>query len=145
MTTTTAKHTRTPWKVLPDTHKIGGHPNHLFRFIATANWTEDDGDFSATGEIIAKLTDSQNIAANASFIVRACNAHDDLLAACMAALEERTLRDELSSIGARARSKHTQTVESIRLDETRKREILARIIEIGRITRAAIRKAVGEA
>lgn len=84
MTTTTAKHTRTPWKVLPDTHKIGGHPNHLFRFIATANWTEDDGDFSTTGEIIAKLTDSQNIAANASFIVRACNAHDDLLAACEA-------------------------------------------------------------
>lgn len=81
MTTTTAKHSPTPWKVLPDTHKIGGHPNHLFRFIATANWTEDDGDFSATGEIIAKLTDSQNIAANASFIVRACNAHDDLLAA----------------------------------------------------------------
>lgn len=83
--------------------------------------------------------------ATARFITRACNAHDDLLAACNAALEERTLRDELSSIGARARSKHTQTVESIRLDETRKREILARIIEIGRFTRAAIRKAGGEA
>lgn len=87
---TTAKHTPTPWKVLHDTHKIGGHPNHLFRFISTANWTEDDGDFSSTGEIIAKLTDSHNIKANAAFIVTACNSHAALVEACRFALSKQT-------------------------------------------------------
>lgn len=67
-----------PWRVLPDSHRVGGHPNHLFRFVSTANWTEDDGDFSVTGEIIAKLTDSPSIAANARLIAAA----PDLYAAC---------------------------------------------------------------
>jgi hypothetical protein len=39
--------------------------------VATANWTEDDGDFSVTGEIVAKLTDAPCIAANARLIAAA--------------------------------------------------------------------------
>ena len=138
--TTTAKHTPLNW------HR--GEPNQT-EYQDGSNWVVPIYAVNANpGDRMpaeARATDRKQARANADLIITACNAHDDLLAACNAALEERTLRDELSSIGARARSKHTQTVESIRLDETRKREILARIIEIGRITRAAIRKAGGEA
>lgn len=81
-----------PWKVLPDSHRVGGHPNHLFRFVATANWTEDDGDFSVTGEIVAKLTDSPCIAANARLIAASPSMHavlSRLVAMCDAGYDMR--------------------------------------------------------
>ncbi len=70
------KHTPEPWKVLADEEKLGLHPNHAYRFIGTADFDED----ANTGEIIARLTDSPNIAGNANLLAAA----PDLLAACKA-------------------------------------------------------------
>ena len=53
---------------------------------------EVDGEFSVfsqqAGETVARIVPWSRIAdeADAQFIVRACNSHEDLLAACMAAL-----------------------------------------------------------
>lgn len=66
------KHTPGPWKVLADEEKLGLHPNHAYRFIGTADFDED----ANTGEIIARLTDSPNIAGNANLLAAA----PDLLA-----------------------------------------------------------------
>lgn len=68
-----AKHTPRPWAIFGHAGR-GSHPNHAFRFIGTADFDEASG----TGEIIAKLTDSPAIVANARLI----SAAPDLLAAC---------------------------------------------------------------
>jgi len=62
--------------------------------IKLANKVEWDICGSDGGDIIADLMGCENAKANAAFIVRACNAHDDLMEAChqmWAALDERIL------------------------------------------------------
>lgn len=51
-------YSRGPYKIVPEAIE---HPNGRFRFVATADWDEGAGQ----GEILAKLTDSPNIEANA--------------------------------------------------------------------------------
>lgn len=77
MTTQKAQHTPTPWKV----NGKGGYLIYV------------GGDLTARRKFVAQAYDPEaqdkltNVAkANAEFIVRACNAHDDLLAACKVAL-----------------------------------------------------------
>ena len=68
-----SEHTPGPWK--RDSSSLV--PN-LYPFIAGPN-----------GEAIADVWGDVDVAnANAEFIVRACNAHDDLLVACEEALED---------------------------------------------------------
>lgn len=59
MTTKTAKHTPTPWTI----HKISG------------------AIMSSRGELIINPV-NKNYEDNLSFIVRACNSHEELLKAC---------------------------------------------------------------
>lgn len=72
-----AKHTPGPWMVIADSD-AGEHPNHAFRFVGTTDFDEDSG----RGEILARMTDSPSIEANARLFAAA----PDLLAACEAAL-----------------------------------------------------------
>jgi hypothetical protein len=74
-----ARHTPGPWTVHADSY-AGDHPNHASRFVGTQDFDED----ASVGQIVAKLTDSPEIVANARLIA----ASPDLLAACEAFLRE---------------------------------------------------------
>lgn len=74
------EHTPGPqWVVQADPDWAGKHPYHDHRFITTAGF--DLKSRNPDGEIVCRMTDSPNQAANAAFIVRACNSHADLLEA----------------------------------------------------------------
>ena len=85
------KHTPTPWKIMADPDLGGTHPYYDNRWIVTADaqvaFGHDPrpGNWVPTrGRIICEIH-NQNAAANAPFVVRACNAHYTLLDACQQA------------------------------------------------------------
>lgn len=54
-------HTPGPFKVYPNRAYRNQHPNHNYRYIATADFDEDAG----TGQVLAAMTDSPEIVDNA--------------------------------------------------------------------------------
>jgi hypothetical protein len=117
-----ASHTPTPWHVMADPAWAGKHPLHDARFITTSTDVDVHDDETFDGgkpwrfsnyedSIICTMPDASNQKANAGFIVRACNAHDDLLAVCKRAFqnlefsEAYALVDDLRAVIARAEGK----------------------------------------
>lgn len=79
------KHTPTPWKLGQNVHLESD--TGIFGVLACMNYRAqiaNTGGFSSNGPGAQGLRDEQR--ANAAYIVQAVNAHDDLVAACEAAL-----------------------------------------------------------
>lgn len=81
-----SKHTPTPWR-FDDNHMYVYCGDHV---IVTCN-----DPSTAVGGLSA-----EEIEANAEFIVRACNAHDDLLTACEAVVLAARLKDPIAGVVA---------------------------------------------
>lgn len=64
-----SEHTPGPWALFPNMHCVRQADGPGIAMCSMRAWSDDVN------------------AANAAFIVRACNAHDDLLIACQLALE----------------------------------------------------------
>jgi hypothetical protein len=77
------KHAPTPWKIEAKKRPYGSEGSYNIAFC---------GDISDGIGYIGQIYNR----ANAAFIVRACNAHDDLLAACKALVE---YRDRAGALG----------------------------------------------
>lgn len=77
---TQTAHTPTPWHVATNPGGPGDQP--AFPSVRDSSGLKDGEDI-----ICMPLGDSDTVKANAAFIVRAVNAHDDLLAACQALLK----------------------------------------------------------
>jgi len=71
----TEKHTPTPWHVSTNPGGPGDQP--AFPSVRDASGAKHGYDIVAM-----PCGNSETVTANAAFIVRACNAHDDLLACC---------------------------------------------------------------
>ena len=80
-------HTPTPWVIRTFPYGKGG------------SWVMSNTPDGPTGQVFADLiaspTTSKNSDANMAFIVRACNAHEDLLAACKTFAERLDYLQEL--------------------------------------------------
>lgn len=74
------KHTKTPWKVTEDSTIIGSVTRNVIAECCGYSDKASNGDYAS---IIEKQGTRE---ANAAFIVRAVNAHDDLVAALEAAV-----------------------------------------------------------
>lgn len=78
-----ASHSPLPWKVMADpSYEPGLHPLHNHRFIATEAMGVEGNDFDGEGSLICALRDQSEQAADAAFIVEACNNYEQLLEAC---------------------------------------------------------------
>lgn len=71
----TATHTPTPWLVSDFDYTT------VYAEIEDGDFHQEPGICSCDGEAIAKIEDRDVRRANAAFIVRACNAYDELVAA----------------------------------------------------------------
>ena len=89
MTTTTAKHSQTPWEFSAD-DKL----NSQRAFGIVRSLPEGESQEPGHTEVIAEVCAGPTAESDATFIVRACNAHDDLLAACRAVLARLDLEPE---------------------------------------------------
>lgn len=89
----TTNHTPTPW--YSSTEMDGRHQCYS---ILTAHEDFEDDDDTPYHPLIAQTLHGKGFApkdiakANAAFIVKACNAHDDLVGACQTALSNLTLK-----------------------------------------------------
>lgn len=86
------EHTATPWKAKRSNWR--NEPDAYSIYISGdthISVDEDDGEetvvSTAVAVVLGNATSGKVTKANADFIVRAVNAHDDLLAACEAALQ----------------------------------------------------------
>lgn len=70
------EHTPTPWEMLPAYTNRNAYPIGKLRNAGATKYWDIVGEATGIGG-----TEEED-KANASFIVRACNAHDELLAAC---------------------------------------------------------------
>lgn len=81
------EHTKTPWKIVADPLNKGKHPCHDARWIMTEDAEIEYGYDPRSwglesGSIICEMRDHIEAPhANAEFIVRACNSHEELVAA----------------------------------------------------------------
>lgn len=83
MTTTTAAHSPTPWKA------VSGQGAHYRDWYIRQGEKREDGSWPAVAKCCSSNIGARIVCeSNAKFIETACNAHDDLLAACKVALAE---------------------------------------------------------
>lgn len=88
MTTQKATHVQAEWIVVPEKLHNGQHIAGRSAFICR------NGRIICKMDRVGQKPRDPESEANAAFIVRACNAHDDLLAACKAALADRFGADD---------------------------------------------------
>ena len=89
------KHTPTPWRVLHS-----GYPHVV---VVTEKWDSEDGVLICYPGRHTSAADPE-VQANAEFIVRACNSHEELLAAA------RSASLELTTVGIGHGHTHSQDV-----------------------------------
>lgn len=83
------EHTELPWVAIEGDTFNPGRPWGVSRYLSKEDCEEIDGDdatWPSRTEVIAEIMPGPPglAEADAKFIARACNAHDDLLAACKA-------------------------------------------------------------
>ncbi len=81
MTTTQTKHTALPWLLMPDGLTISGNDPEGARYQEIAKMR----DGNSVHPHLAVTTEEQQ--ANAAFIVRACNSHEELVGALEMCIE----------------------------------------------------------
>jgi hypothetical protein len=113
------RHTPLPWYLSEKRIAVKGHTPQGYSGVAVATTSPQNTD--------------ETRRADAEFIVRACNAHDVLLAACEAALELRALERESEPGMGASIADHREAKEAARRADGIEEQL-----------RAAIKKAEGE-